>query len=221
VFMKRQPPLRWSMWVPIAFLAGVMLLAGCGADPSTGSGDNDPLGLLDTAAGAPDAKASTQGQPDSNSDLEDGDVQTGEFEGEHQSGTNDEVEDDTNDDLDDGPNDQVEDGPQDGADGSELKAILSLGDVRAVVEYEQEADHTSFEVKVTGGHPDATLDVAVNGLVVLTVTLDSTGSGEFEFSSAPEDPDEQQLPSGFPQLSAGDIVTVGDLTGVLEAEEDD
>jgi hypothetical protein len=209
---ERRATLRLAAWMAFAFLVGVMLLPGCGAD--------NPLGLLGMTAGATGAKAPAQGQPDANLDPEDGDTQTGEFEGEHQFGTNDELEDDTSDDVDDGSNDQVEDGQQDGADGSELKATLSLGDVRAVVEYEQEADHTSFEVKVTGGQPDATLDVAVNGVVVLTVTLDS-GGGEFEFSSAPEDADEQQLPSGFPDLSAGDTIRVGDLSGVMEVEQDD
>jgi len=215
--------------MPLAFLAGVMLMAGCIADPGTGSGANDPLGLLGMTAGATDAKAPAQGQPDSNSDPEDGDTQTGEFEGEHQFGANDELKGDTNDEVEDGPNDEVEHGRNDEAedeqddagDGSELKAVLSEGAFRAVVEYEQEADHTSFEVKVTGGQADATLDVAVNGVVVLTVTLDSTGSGEFEFSSVPEDPDEQQLPSDFPELCAGDTITVGDVSGVLEVGEDD
>jgi hypothetical protein len=186
-----------------------MLLAGCGADPDT-------LGLPGVLAGDTDGKVPAQAQPDS--DPEDGDTQTGEFEGEHQFGANNEHEDDTGDDADDGPNDEFEDEQNDDAEGSELKAVLSDGTVRVVVEYEQEADDTSFEVEVTGGQPEATLDVAVNGVVVLSITLDSAGGGEFEFSSSPDDADEQQLPSQFPVLSAGDIAAVGDLSGPLEAE---
>jgi len=218
---ERRATLRSTTWMPLAFLAGVMLMAGCGADSGTGSGGNDPLGLSSITAGATDATVSAQGQPDADSDPEDGDTQTGEFEGEHQFGANDEDADDADDDFEDGPNDQVEDGQDDVAEGTELTTVISEGAFRAVVEYEEETERTSFEVEVTGGQPDATLDVAVNGVVVLSITLDSTGGGEFEFSSAPEDPEEQQLPTDFPVLGAGDIVAVGDLTGVLEVEEDD
>ncbi len=219
--VERRTNLGWSAWLLLVFVGCFMLLAGCGADPGTGAGTNDPLGLLGITAGAPDAKAPAQAPGDENADPEDGDTQTGEFEGEHQFGANDEDGDDADDDLEDGPNDQVEDGQDDAAEGTELTTVISAGAFRAAVEYEEEAEHTSFEVEVAGGQPDATLDVAVNGIVVLSITLDSTGGGEFEFSSAPEDADEQQLPSGFPKLSAGDTIRVGDLSGVMEVEEDD
>ena len=218
-----------------------MLMAGCCADPGSGSAGNNPLDLLDVTAGAADAKAAAQGQGDENSAPDDGDTQTGEFEGEHQFGANDENEDGTNDDEEDDDDQQGEfegehqygdedgDEDEDGennedeqeAEGNELKGVLAGDGVTVIVEYEQEADHTSFEVEVTGGQPDATLDVAVNSVVVLSITLDSTGGGEFEFSSVPDDADEQQLPAEFPILSAGDVVAVGDLSGALEVEEDD
>jgi len=228
---------RWNSWVLVGFMGGVMLMAGCGADLGTGSASNNPLDLLAVTAGADDAKAPAQGQPDPNSDAEDGDTQTGEFEGEHQfgaedgdqddadddveNGPNEQVEDETDDDVDDGVDDEVEDEQDDGREGNELKAVLSDGTVRVEVEYEQEADGAGFEVEVTGGQPDAVLDVAVNGVVVLSITLDASGGGEFEFDSAPDDADEQQLPAEFPVLSAGDIVAVGDLSGPLEIEQDD
>ena len=236
---KRRTSLGWNAWVLLTFAGGVMLMAGCGADPGAGSAPNDSLGLPGATGGASDAKAPTQGQGDENLDPDDGDTQTGEFEGEHQFGANDEVEDDTNGDEEDDQQGEFEgehqhgddndDGDEDGennedeqeAEGSELKAVLSGGGVTVIVEYEQEADQTSFEVEVTGGQPEATLDVAVNDIVVLSITLNSTGGGEFEFSSAPDDGDEQQLPAEFPILSAGDIVAVGDLSGPLEVEEDD
>ncbi|HUU94470.1 MAG TPA: hypothetical protein VM487_01925 [Phycisphaerae bacterium] len=230
---KRRTNLGWNAWVLLTFVGGVMLMAGCGADPEPGSAGNNPLDLLGVTAGAADAKAPAQEQ----TDPEDGDTQTGEFEGEHQFGANDGAEDDTDDDVEDddqqgefeGEHQHGDDGDEDGennedeqeAEGNELKAILSGGGVTVIVEYEQEADDTSFEVEVTGGQPEATLDVAVNDIVVLSITLNSTGGGEFEFSSAPDDADEQQLPAEFPILSAGDIVAVGDLSGPLEVEQED
>ena len=219
--VERRTNLGWNAWLLLVFVRSVMLLAGCGADPGTGAASSNPLDLVDVTAGATGTKTPAQGQPDANSDPADGDTQTGEFEGEHQFGANDEDADDADDDLEDGPDDQVEDGQDDAAEGTELTTVISEAAFRAVVEYEEEAERTSFEVEVTGGQPDATLDVAVNGVVVLSITLDSTGGGEFEFSSAPEDADEQQLPSGFPKLSAGDTIRVGDLSGVMEVEEDD
>ncbi|MFH1747107.1 MAG: hypothetical protein ABIG44_08695 [Planctomycetota bacterium] len=239
----------WNSWLLVGFMGGVMLIAGCVFDAGSGLAGNSLLDLLGVTAGATDVKSPAQGQPD----ADDGDTQTGEFEGEHQFGAEDGDQDDADDDVENGPNDQVEDGTdedvqngpndqvEDGTDedgengpndeledeqdddvaGNELQAVLSGGTVRATVEYEQEADHTSFEVEVTGGQPDATLDVAVNGVVVLSITLDASGAGEFEFSSAPEDADEQQLPAEFPVLSAGDIVALGALSGPLETEQDD
>ncbi len=241
---KRRTSLGWNAWVLLTFVGGVMLMAGCGADAEPGSAGNNPLDLLDVTAGAAGAKAPAQGQGDENSDPDDGDTQTGEFEGEHQFGANDEFEDDTNDDEEDddqqgefegehqhgdddtdGDDGEDEDGEnnedEQEAEGNELKAVLSGGGVTVIVEYEQEADETSFEVEVSGGQPEATLDVAVNDIVVLSITLNSTGGGEFEFSSAPDDGDEQQLPAEFPILSAGDIVAVGDLSGPLEVEQGD
>ena len=233
---NRRASLGWNSWVLVGFMGGVMLIAGCSADPGSGSAGNNPFDLLDVTAGAADAKAPAQERPDPDSAAEDGDTQTGEFEGEHQFGANDEVEDGTNDDDQQGEfegehqyGDYNGDGDEDGennedeqeAEGNELKGVLAGDGATVIVEYEQEADHTSFEVEVAGGQPDATLDVAVNGIVVLSITLDASGAGEFEFSSAPDDADEQQLPAGFPVLSAGDVVAVGGLSGPLEAEQDD
>ena len=240
---KRRANLGWNAWVLLSFVGGVMLMAGCGADPGAGSALNDPLGVLGVTAGTTDAKAPAQAEGDENADPDDGDTQTGEFEGEHQFGADDGVEDGTNDDEKDDDDQQGEfegehqhgddddDGNEDEdgennedeqeAEGNELKAVLAGDGVTVIVEYEQEADHTSFEVEVTGGQSEATLDVAVNDVVVLTITLNSTGGGEFEFSSVPDDADEQQLPAEFPILSAGDVVAVGDLSGALEVEEDD
>lgn len=219
---KRLTNGRWSIGVLFVLTAGALLVTGCTTDPGTSPATGDPLKLPGVVVDAADAKAAAQGQDDLNADPNDGDPQTGEFEGEHQFGANDEIEDGTNDGAQVGPNEEVEDGAPDGegedAEGNELKASLSGGGTTAVVEYQTGTSRTKFEVHVTGGQANATLHVAVNGSVVTSLTLGADGSGTLEFASTPHEPDEQTLPADFPVLAAGDLVAVGDLSGPLVIE---
>jgi hypothetical protein len=214
---------RWSTRVLFVLTAGALLVTGCTTDPGTSPAAGDPLKLLGGAVvGATDAKTTAQGQDDPNADPNDGDSQMGEFEGEHQFGANDQIEDDTNDGAQVGPNEEVEDGAPDGegedAEGNELKASLSGSGTTAVVEYQTGTSRTKFEVRVTGGQANATLDVAVNGLVFTWLALGADGSGTLELASTPHEPDEQTLPGDFPVLVAGDLVAVGNLSGPLVIE---
>jgi HlyD family secretion protein len=78
---------------------------------------------------------------------------------------------------------------------------------RAGVELKRE-----FEVEVKGGAPDAVLEVAVDGVVIGSVTLDATGYGVGEWNSK-----KGTLPPEFPAAtSAGSRVTIGpELAGTL------
>jgi hypothetical protein len=68
--------------------------------------------------------------------------------------------------------------------------------------------YTEFNVSVTGAAASTTLDVAINGTVVGSLTTDANGAGTLELSSK-----DSTLPANFPTtLAAGDTVTVTNQT---------
>jgi hypothetical protein len=94
------------------------------------------------------------------------------------------------------------------------------GAAQGYVAYDDEGAHQEFTVEVSGGEPGATLEITMNGAVVLSITLDEFGNAHLEFDNSPDDPGESPLPSEFPPVGEGDAVAVGDLSGNLEEEED-
>jgi hypothetical protein len=74
---------------------------------------------------------------------------------------------------------------------------------------------TSLTVTVSGAAASSTLDVAIGGVTVGTLTTDSSGAGTLVLSSNPTG-SQQALPSNFPtSIAAGTVVTVGSLSGTF------
>ncbi len=183
----------WRIFFVCAIgVVGGLLMSGCTSSPGAGTPTGDTLTAFDVASNGADKDPSGESTDGANGEDEEHEG-CDSHEGEH----------------------------HDGDDETELKAELADGGFRARVEYELEGQHREFELEVTGGEPGATLDVSANGVVVLSITLDSSGAGQFEFSSDPDDSDEQPLPADFPELSPGDVIAIGSLSGPLEVEQDD
>jgi len=109
----------------------------------------------------------------------------------------------------------------DAAAGKALVANLrGGGDAQAEVEFRVEGDQTQFSLAIHGGQPGATVDVTVNGVVVLSVTLDDFGNARLDFSSQPNALGEDQLPASFPDANGGDLVGVGEWSGRFEDNAD-
>ncbi|MGQ0627571.1 MAG: hypothetical protein ACT4PL_05660 [Phycisphaerales bacterium] len=77
----------------------------------------------------------------------------------------------------------------------------------------------TFKVEVERAAPNATLEVRVNGVLFRTVTTNRLGRAHLEFKTStlddnPSD-DDLPLPTDFPRLGTGSVVTVGPYTGTL------
>lgn len=107
--------------------------------------------------------------------------------------------------------------PAEAVQETEYEAVL-LGPGTAVAEAQFEIQVSSsltkreFDVKVVGGTPEATWDVAVAGIVIGSVTLDAVGGCESEWNSK-----KGTFPANFPlDAAAGTPVSIGELQGVLQ-----
>jgi hypothetical protein len=105
--------------------------------------------------------------------------------------------------------------------GTRLTADLTGStSATAKVSYQTETEdgttEASFSVKVHGAAANATLPVAIDGVVVGQVMTDANGNGSLVFSTHPHG-SEVAFPADFPtSLAAGATVTVGtDLSGTL------
>lgn len=78
-----------------------------------------------------------------------------------------------------------------------------------------------FNVEIEDGVPGQTYEITVNGMVFGTITANDLGTAELEFGTfTPDDnPGDEHppIPQDFPQLQAGDTITVGNLSGVFVA----
>src|SRR5438552_12894192 len=72
-----------------------------------------------------------------------------------------------------------------------------------------------LRVHVERAAPDADMPVMINDIFIATVHTNGGGTGKLDLRSNPKDPDDPVLPAGFPRLDTGDMVTVGDTTGVF------
>jgi hypothetical protein len=96
------------------------------------------------------------------------------------------------------------------------------GGVKTTVKYEARGDAATttnrrFDVEVQGLAPGATLNVAVKGTTVATITADSLGIAKLELRPSPDDANEQPIPGSFPRLATGSVVTVGTVAVTLRA----
>ena len=76
----------------------------------------------------------------------------------------------------------------------------------------------TFDVEIKFAQPGEQFVVRVDGRTVGTVTANSLGIGKLELRPTPDDANEQPIPSDFPRLRAGAVVTVGSMQGTLGAQ---
>lgn len=78
----------------------------------------------------------------------------------------------------------------------------------------------TFHVEVSGAQPGATFEIHVNGNLFGTIVANNFGRAELEFRTTtvddnPQD-EEPPLPTDFPRLYPGDVITVGPLSGTYQ-----
>ena len=73
----------------------------------------------------------------------------------------------------------------------------------------------SFDVEIKRAQPGEQFEVRVDGRVVGTVTANSFGFGKLELRQTPDSPNDQPIPSDFPRLRSGAVITVGSMQGTL------
>jgi hypothetical protein len=72
-----------------------------------------------------------------------------------------------------------------------------------------------FNVCVSGGTADATLDVKVGDTTVGIITLDAKGRGRLTFTTNGKGPGATTFPTGFPTVTDQTAINVGSLSGIL------
>jgi len=99
----------------------------------------------------------------------------------------------------------------------ELIAPLNAGDVSGRVDF-RDRGRRQFSVEVEGFLAGDMFDVTVSNVVVGTITIDQFGAGNLDFddTAGPLDQD-APFPANFPMLDGGEMVTVGPLSGTLNA----
>lgn len=75
----------------------------------------------------------------------------------------------------------------------------------------------TFNVEVNGAQPGDMFEIHINGVLFGTMITNDLGSAELEFRTAtvddnPQD-EEPPLPTDFPRINDGDVITVGTLSG--------
>lgn len=75
----------------------------------------------------------------------------------------------------------------------------------------------TFNVEVNGAQPGEMFEIHINGVLFGTMITNDLGSAELEFRTAtvddnPQD-EEPPLPTDFPRINDGDVITVGTLSG--------
>ncbi len=76
-----------------------------------------------------------------------------------------------------------------------------------------------FKVEIEDAPANASYQVRVNGQLVATISTNGAGFVEFQYRTAQfiSNPgDGIPMPSSFPNLKAGDVVTVGAMTATLQ-----
>lgn len=107
-----------------------------------------------------------------------------------------------------------------GGGGGDLRLVTQLRDtdtsVRARVRYRQRGTSIKgFDIELKRAQPGETFAVVVDGVSFGTITANNFGIAKVEYRRSPSGPNEFAIPAGFPLLAAGDVVTVGDMTGAF------
>jgi hypothetical protein len=75
-----------------------------------------------------------------------------------------------------------------------------------------------FQVNVEDGTPGDLVEIQINGSLFGTVVLNDLGAGEFSYRTVQfiDDPgDGDPIPTDFPRIEAGDVITVGVMSGTF------
>ncbi len=112
----------------------------------------------------------------------------------------------------------------------ELEGKVEIGSAEYKAEYKerQQGDtlRRGFEVEIEGGPANTSFEIVVNGAVVATISTNSLGNAQVEFSAGGDDGDDsddcgnhEPLPEGFPSLQVGDTVSIGDVVVTLASSD--
>lgn len=105
----------------------------------------------------------------------------------------------------------------------DFTAELSAGAMTGQAEFELAEDgdvEMEFEVEVEDATP-GTYEVAIDGVFIGELIVGEDGEGELEYSTNPDDDGELLLPSNFPTVQAGSVVSITGLaSGVFDQEFD-
>lgn len=77
------------------------------------------------------------------------------------------------------------------------------------------AQRQRFDVEIKFAQPGEQFEVRADGRLVGTITADGLGTGKLELRPTPDNPNEVPIPSDFPKLRAGAVITVGSMSGTL------
>jgi hypothetical protein len=76
----------------------------------------------------------------------------------------------------------------------------------------------SFDVEIKRAQPGQQFEVHVDGRSVGVITIGNLGIGKLELRRSPDSPNDQPIPSDFPRLRTGAVITVGAMQGTLSAQ---
>lgn len=91
--------------------------------------------------------------------------------------------------------------------------FAAIDGVNGKAKFEQDVDgdiELEFELEVEDA-PEGSYTVSVDGTNIGTLEVNSFGNGRIEYSTQPDDPGEQQMPSNFPEISDGSVITIDGL----------
>ncbi|MFQ5457646.1 MAG: hypothetical protein ACE5FC_04225 [Myxococcota bacterium] len=102
---------------------------------------------------------------------------------------------------------------------AELSAPAAAGDISGKADFESRDGRSKFSVSVEGLVPGSSFDVMVAGAVVGSMTIDDFGMGALDLDTTAQVDDlDLPFPPNFPNVNAGTLVQVGQLTGTLQAK---
>jgi len=90
---------------------------------------------------------------------------------------------------------------------------LASGDARYRARSRGMLIQERFDVSIEDAEPKTTYNISINGSVIGSITTNMFGAAEVTFRSPSDDPDD--IP-GAPSVQAGDVVSIGPVSGMLE-----
>ncbi|MCC6360131.1 MAG: hypothetical protein IT450_15410 [Phycisphaerales bacterium] len=183
---------------------------GAGNTNDNGTGNTNDNGAGNTNDnGVPNGNDNGAGNTNDNGTGNTNDNGAGNTNDNGAGNTNDNGAGNTNDNGAGNGNDNGGNGNDNGScpDGSTQFRAQMSGDDSNEAEYRNLVSGCSrFRARVRSLQAFTTYPVAINGVIVGQITTDDRGRGELEYSP---------IPSGFPAVQAGDVITVGPVSGVF------